>query len=250
MKPDVRKWIIRLIAALLVLGMLIPMIAGAEQTPKFGTLLTFQQEQETRWPSVSPGIREIPRYFQTDYYHINYNRGTIASNGCGVVSLAMVATYLLDRVYTPEQLVERYSYLKGTNVDRYNAMSEDLGLPYVRLATKWSHVIAALEQGQVVVLLLNSQSVLTTGQHFVVLTGITEDGRILLNDPFEPNYTHWQLSSSFAAGFDQNDLAPGFDGAWIYEKQPRNAEFDRIVLETYTGLWGQNDILDLWFAAG
>lgn len=250
MKRETVKWIIRVIAALLVLCLVIPMIAGAEEAPKFGTLLTFQQERETRWPSVSPGIREIPRYYQTDYSHINYNRGTIASNGCSLVSLAMVATYLLDRVYTPEQLAERYSHLSGTNVDRYNAMSEDLGLPYVRLATKWSHVIAALKKGQVVVLLLNSKSVLTEGQHFVVLTGITGDGRILLNDPYEPNYQDWQLSGSFAAGFDQDDLAPGFDGAWIYEKQPRNEDFDRMVLEAYTGLRGQNDILDLWFAAG
>lgn len=246
MRRENLKWIIRVIAALLVLAMVIPMFAGAEEKARFGTLDDFQRQQESRWPSVSPGIREIPRYYQTDYYHVNYRRGTIASNGCGVVSMAMMATYLLDRVYTPDGLVERYSHLTGTNVDRYNAMSQDLELPYVGLATKWSHVVAALEKGQVVVLLLNSQSVLTTGQHFVVLTGITENGCIRVNDPYEPNYT--QYPTSFSQGFDQSLLAPGFDGAWIYEKQPRDADFDRLVLETYTRR-GKNDILDIWFGA-
>lgn len=245
MKKETIKWLVRIIAALLVLAMVIPMIAGAEQEPKFGTLLTFQQEQEARWPSVSPGIREIPQYFQTDYHHIAYRRGTLASGGCGMVCMAMVASYLLDREYTPDGLVERYSHLSGTNVDRFNAISEDLELPYVRLATKWSHVVQALGKGQVVVLLLNSGSPLTTGQHFVVLTGITPQGKVLVMDPYEPSYEDYPLS--FAQGFDQKVLSDGFDGAWIYEKQPRNEAFDQMVLETYTGLRGSSPILDLWF---
>lgn len=244
MNKNTQKFIIRLIAALLILCLLIPMFAGARE-PKFGTLLTFQKNWEARWPQVSPGIREVPLYFQTDYYHIPYRRGTIASSGCGIVSLAMAATYLLDRVYTPDQIAQDFSHLSGTNVDRVNAIIEELELPYVKLATKWSHVVQALSQGQLVILLLNGKSSLTDAQHFVVLTGITEDGRILVNDPYEPNYSEYPVS--FSRGFDQADLAPGFDGAWIFRKQPRDAAFDAQVLETYIGLRGRSDIAGLWF---
>lgn len=244
MRNKTQKIIIRVIAGLLVLLLLIPMLAGAE-TKKFGTLLEIQQAWESRWPEVSPGISEIPQYFQTDYYHVSYRNGTIASGGCGVVCMAMAASYLLDREFTPEGLVERYSHLTGTNVDRFNAMSEDLALPYVRLATKWSHVMQALEKGQLVVLLLNSGSPLTTAQHFVLLTGVTDQGKVLVMDPYEPNYSLYP--QSYARGFDQKILSDGFDGAWIYEKQPRNTEFDQMVLDAYTGIRGKNAILELWF---
>lgn len=244
MNKKVQKFIIRLIAALLVLCLLIPMIAGARE-PKFGTLLTIQKNWEDRWPQVSPGIREVPLYFQTDYYHIPYRRGTLASGGCGIVSLAMAATYLLDRVYTPDQIVQDFSHLSGTNVDRVNAIIAEMELPYVRLATKWSHVVQALAHRQLVILLLNSGSVLTNAQHFVVLTGITPEGRILVHDPYEPNYS--QFPQGFDQGFDQSYLEPGFDGAWIFQKEPRDAAFDRMVLEAYTGLRGRSAIADIWF---
>lgn len=239
------KTLLRFLAALLVVIMLIPMAAGA-QSPKFGTLLALQQDWESRWPAVNSGVSEIPQYFQTDYYHVPYRRGTIASGGCGIVCLAMAASYLLDREFTPEYLAEHYSYLSGTNVDRYNAISEDLELPYVGLATKWAHVVQALQKGQLVVLLLNSGSPLTATQHFVLLSGITPEGKILVMDPYEPNYSEYPLS--FARGFEQHILSDGFDGAWIYEKQPRNASFDRAVLEIYTGIRGRNAILELWFS--
>lgn len=235
----------RFLAALLVLLLLIPLPAAAEER-KFGTLLELQQAWETQWPSVSPGIRQIPQYFQTDYPNTPYRHGTIASGGCGVVCMAMAASYLLDRVYTPDGLVERYSQLSGTNVDRYNAMNEDLGLPYVGLATKWSHVVAALREGKLVVLLLNNGSPLTVAQHFVLLTGITEKGKILVMDPFQPNYRMYP--QSFEKGFDQKLLSGGFDGAWIYEKQPRDPDFDQKVLEAYTGIRGKSEVLDLCFS--
>lgn len=244
MSKRVPTVILRCVAAVLVLALLIPLPAAAT-SKKFGTLLQFQQAQESQWPTVSPGIRQIPQYFQTDYYHVSYRQGTIASSGCGMVCLAMAASYLLDRTYTPDGLVERYRHLSGTNVDRYNAISQDLKLPYIRLATKWSHVIQALEKGQLVVLLLNSGSPLTTGQHFVLLTGVTPGGKVLVMDPYEPNYT--QFSRSFSQGFDQKLLSDGFDGAWVYEKQPRDPEFDQMVLDAYTGIRGKNEILELWF---
>jgi spore germination cell wall hydrolase CwlJ-like protein len=52
----------------------------------------------------------------------------------------------------------------------------------------------------------------------VVLTGITEDGLITVNDPYGPNYTKWELADGFENGFEEVDVKTGFAGAWIFEE--------------------------------
>ena len=65
--------------------------------------------------------------------------------------------------------------------------------------------------------LMEGNSLFTTTQHFIVLTGLTEEGRILVNDPYKPNYDKWDLKEGFQKGFTQNQLLLGYSGAWIYD---------------------------------
>ena len=64
---------------------------------------------------------------------------------------------------------------------------------------------------------MGAKSVFTTGQHFIVLTGINEAGKILVNDPNRNNYTLWTLEKSFREGFREGDILCGYNGAWIYD---------------------------------
>lgn len=64
---------------------------------------------------------------------------------------------------------------------------------------------------------MGSSSVFTTGQHFIVLTGINEAGKITVNDPNRNNYELWNLQKSFAEGFREGDILCGYQGAWIYD---------------------------------
>ena len=66
--------------------------------------------------------------------------------------------------------------------------------------------------------LMESDSIFTDSQHFIVLTGVTEEGKILVHDAYAPNYERWDLRKGFANGFEEGDILCGFSGAWIYDK--------------------------------
>jgi hypothetical protein len=61
--------------------------------------------------------------------------------------------------------------------------------------------------------------VFTDNQHFIVLTGYNDDGLILVNDPYEPNYEKWDLERAFREGFTEGDICCGFSGAWTFDKE-------------------------------
>ena len=77
--------------------------------------------------------------------------------------------------------------------------------------------MAALNDGNIVIALMSSDSIFTSSQHFIVLTGLNEDGKIMVNDPYEPNYQKWILKRAFQEGFSEGDILCGFSGGWIYD---------------------------------
>ena len=80
--------------------------------------------------------------------------------------------------------------------------------------------------------LMEGNSLFTDSQHFIVLTGLNEEGRIMVNDPASYNYTHWQLQRGFNEGFEPNDILLGYSGAWIYDREAMPEEgVERYVEE-------------------
>ena len=71
-----------------------------EQTLPPETLPEPTLPPETTVPEKA-SIDSVPLYYQTDYPHNKFGNGTIASSGCSITCLAMVATYLTDQEYTP-----------------------------------------------------------------------------------------------------------------------------------------------------
>ena len=51
---------------------------------------------------------EVPLYFQNDYPDQRYGNGTVATSGCGITSLAMVATAMTGYVYRPDELADYF----------------------------------------------------------------------------------------------------------------------------------------------
>ena len=160
---------------------------------------------------------EVPLYFQTDYPDVLYGNGTIATSGCSITSLAMVATFLTDHKYTPDELAGYFGGYVGNNRQRLEYASEQMQLPWVEAETAHD-AIRALKDGKVVIALMSGNSLFTTGQHFIVLSGMTVDGKIMVNDPNEENYTNWRLEEGFINGFEQDEVCWGFGGGWIYDK--------------------------------
>lgn len=162
-------------------------------------------------------IDKIPLYLQTDYPNTRYGAGTIETSGCSIVSLAMVATYLTDHVYLPDELAYYFGGRAVNNMARLEYGSEKMQLPYEK-TWYFYDALNALKDGKIAIALMEETSIFTDSQHFIVLTGMTEDGKIMVHDSFAPNYTRHELKNGFANGFDEEDIICGFSGAWIYDK--------------------------------
>lgn len=158
----------------------------------------------------------VPNFYETDYPDIRYGTGSFAENGSGITSVAMVASYLTGYEYRPDQLAQWFASYTGNQIQTLEHISEELRLPCQR-AENFHVARQALRDGKVVIALMGSSSVFTTGQHFIVLTGINEAGKITVNDPNRNNYELWNLQKSFAEGFREGDILCGYQGAWIYD---------------------------------
>lgn len=162
-------------------------------------------------------VDEVPLYYQTDYPNDRYGSGTVATSGCSITSLAMVATYLTNHEYLPDELAGYFGGRAENNIERLELASETLQLPF-EARLNFHETIAGLKEGKVAIVLMEGDSIFTDTQHFIVLTGYNEDGKIMVNDPYEPNYTNWQLKNAFVNGFKEGDILCGFSGGWLYDK--------------------------------
>lgn len=184
----------------------LPQEQSAEEVP--------EEEEEEELPEYL----KVPLYFQTDYPEVMYGAGSIATSGCSVTALAMVATYLTGHEYLPDELAYYFGGSAENNMQRLENGSKALQLPFYK-SENWHHTLRALQEGKVAIALMEMNSLFTTSQHFIVLTGINEDGKIMVNDPSEPNYSKWDLEKAFIYGFDEGDILLGYSGAWIYDKE-------------------------------
>ena len=60
----------------------------------------------------------VPLFFQTDYPNDRYGSGTVASSGCGITSLAMVASYMTGHTYYPDELADYFGGYGKNNIER------------------------------------------------------------------------------------------------------------------------------------
>ena len=158
----------------------------------------------------------VPNYYETDYPDIRYGTGSFADYGSGITSVAMVASFLTGYEYRPDELALWFSNYIGNQLETLEYISDELQLPWER-AENFHIARQALYDGKVVIALMGANSVFTSGQHFIVLTGVNEAGKIMVNDPNRNNYSLWNLEKSFSEGFREGDILCGYSGAWIYD---------------------------------
>ena len=196
-------------------------IAAETQETLFEEILPVLTEEttvETEFAEMVPfTVDTVPQYFQTDYPDVRYGTGTIADSGCNMTALAMVASYMTDHVYYPDEIADYMADFLGNNIERLDYGSDLLQLSW-RRAGNFHDALNALKEGKVVIAVMNETSLFTTGQHFIVWTGLTEDGKILVHDPNAKNYDAWNLKEGFEIGFREGLLLCGYAGGWIYDK--------------------------------
>ena len=130
---------------------------------------------------------KIPHYLQTDYANVPYGSSNIAACGCGPTSFAMVASYLTGTTITPADAVawcgnSYYVWGAGTSWSYYEAAAKHFGCGAVRESYDANEVLKALSEGHPVI---SSQhaGLFTRGGHFIVLRGVENGNKVLVNDP-------------------------------------------------------------------
>lgn len=161
---------------------------------------------------------EIPLFIQWDkrWGYCMYGTDFFGVNGCGPTCLAMVVCGLTnDAEYNPYDIamfsMSNDYYISGQGTS-WNLMTEgarNLGLTVESgNITQWyiehnlssqSPMICSMEPGD-----------FTYTGHFIVLTGIDEDGKIIVNDPnsYINSKKHWEIS----------DLLPQIKSIWCYRR--------------------------------
>lgn len=137
----------------------------------------------------TPG--EIPLFFQWDerWGYDKYADEFMAINGCAPTSLAMVIVGLTGDTSINPKVVADYSYNNGFYEDgvgtSWNLMIEGanhFGLNSKYLYLNESSILSSLKNGNTVIASVKPGIFTTTG-HILVVTGLDEDGKLIINDP-------------------------------------------------------------------
>lgn len=137
----------------------------------------------------TPG--EIPLFLQWDknWGYDMYGEDPIAIDGCAPTSLAMVAVGLTGNTSVTPLSVSDYAYTNGYYIDGVGSSwslisegSKHFGLKSHELPLNKSSILSTLESGNPIILTVGPGTFTSTG-HFLVLTELTDDGKIKINDP-------------------------------------------------------------------
>jgi len=177
---------------------------------------------------------EVPRIFQTDYSNVRYGGynevtgqpKTVATSGCGITCMAMVDSYYNGEFVTPADVISTSGYYgcsTGTGYEFFSMYSEKKNLPYVETidystTESFDKVKEYLAEGGLVIANMTANSVFTKDAHYILLTGINEEGKIMVNDPNKDNYKEFNdnpgksfmvgkiLTDGFENGFDESQF--------------------------------------------
>jgi len=163
-------------------------------------------------------LTSVPRLYMSDYPDVRYLTGSLATSGSNVTSLAMVASYLTGQEYWPDELLGYFSDYIGNSMQWLEYAADQLQLPWQNSGNFYD-VVDALEEGKLAIIVMGERKFYTENLHFLVLTGMDENGNIQINDPLRSHYSHWNLGEKLETGFTANELIGGYKGGWIFDPE-------------------------------
>ena len=162
-----------------------------------------------------------PRYNQLDYADTPYGGSNVAKGGCGITCVAEYLTRTTSQKITPNELAVEFSGSADNNQDRMLNALDANGVQrgaWNSGGDKRKMVLEALKNGKSVLVQMNSSSKFTTTEHFIILEGMTEDGKVLVYDPYGDNYKKDNLKEGYKNGFDVDDVMKGLGGGCVLER--------------------------------
>lgn len=135
-------------------------------------LVTYYNQGEEPWASIA------------------YGTSTIGSAGCGPTSLAIVISTLTGQSVTPRMTgayaISNGEYVSGVGTAHSFPSNAAVhwGLTCERVGKdKMDYIVSSLKEGKMVVEICEAYTITGSGSgHFIVLTGVTEDGYITIAD--------------------------------------------------------------------
>lgn len=148
---------------------------------------------------------EIPLFLQRDerWGYEMYGSDFLAVNGCGPTSLSMVYCGLTgDTRWNPgslAELAEEKGYYvdgSGSSWTMMTELAEEIGLRANTVVLDKSHILSELNAGHPVICIMGPGDFTDTG-HYIVLTGVNEEGLIEIRDSNSKKNTEkaWNLDT-------------------------------------------------------
>lgn len=163
---------------------------------------------------------ETPMFLQTDnrWKNFSYGRsGTIGSSGCGPTSLAMVVLGLTGDTTVNPKVVADWSYANGHRVEGigtawslFPAYTRMFNITCEEAPISASGISSKLREGKILIISMG-RGHFTRDGHFIVLKGITQDGKILVNDPNSTSRSNQEWNASI--------IVSEAKGAWAFSKE-------------------------------
>lgn len=173
---------------------------------------------ELLYPDVAhERFPEAPLYLQQDYPTTMYGNYPIRTHGCGITTMAMLASYMTDTELTPPEMCRRYgsySHKNGTDGLLFNRAPAEMGF-YLRKKTHDpKEAKQALEDGYPLVV-VQRKGFWTRGGHYLLVEKMLPDGRIQVRDSNLLNYG--RLADHKQDSFDWSTIPPACVGYWVFE---------------------------------
>lgn len=131
----------------------------------------------------------IPLYLQYSqpWAAVSYGNGTIKNNGCAPTCLAMLMSYFKHTQILPSDIVaftgnSYYVNGLGSSWGIFSAVASHYGVNCTNIGKNSGTLVSTLSAGHPVIASMGPGT-FTKGGHFIILTGITSDGKITVNDP-------------------------------------------------------------------
>lgn len=160
---------------------------------------------------------EVPLYLQQDYPTTMYGGWPIRTNGCGITSMAMIASYMTDELLTPPEMCRRfggYSHRHGTDGMIFFKESPGMGFYLIEQTYDPTAAWQGLTDGHAVIS-VQHPGYWTRAGHYIVLQEITEDGMVRVRDSNVYNYR--RIGNHALDKHTWGSITSAGSGFWIFD---------------------------------